>query len=374
MNTPPLPISPARTVDANTGGGRESGVAGTPFSQVLSDEMASQRNAQADRAPADKSAAAADAAHAEAAPEAAAATAADAAVAAEAAPAEPLDPALLASLPDAAALFGAGVTPLATPGSMPAPVPTGDADGSIEAAPTPAFAASRPGRLLPQRADPQAGGMAAPPLRADAGPAAGNGVAPATAGAPAMPLAAAAQTDAAGVTVEPGFEQMLHAAQRSAESLQQSAIRPGAEAAQPRLAPAVGSSAWGQALGEHVVWMTASAQQSATLTLNPPHLGPLQVVLNMSNDQAVANFFAAQPEVRQALESALPRLKDMLNDAGIQLQQATVSADTSPQQQDAHAPRPPRRAAGLSDDAPGLAGASALPAPRVGRGLVDTFA
>jgi len=189
-----------------------------------------------------------------------------------------------------------------------------------------------------------------------------------------MPLAAAAQTDAAGVTVEPGFEQMLHAAQRSAESLQQSAIRPGAEAAQPRLAPAVGSSAWGQALGEHVVWMTASAQQSATLTLNPPHLGPLQVVLNMSNDQAVANFFAAQPEVRQALESALPRLKDMLNDAGIQLQQATVSADTSPQQQDAHAPRPPRRAAGLSDDAPGLAGASALPAPRVGRGLVDTFA
>lgn len=374
MNTTSTPISPTRAVDANTGSPRESAAAGTPFSQVLSDEMASQRNAEAERASADQGAAAPAAARTEAAPETAEATATDAAAATEATPAAPPDPALLATLPDAAALLGAVVPPLAAPATVPADVPTGDADGSIEAAPTTAFAAARPGRLLPQRADMQAGGMAAPALRADAGPAAGHGTATPAASAPAMPLAAAAQPDKASVAFEAGFEQMLHAAQRSAEPLQQAVARLGAEAAQPRLAPTVGSSAWGQALGEHVVWMTASSQQTATLTLNPPHLGPLQVVLNLSNDQAVANFFAAQPEVRHALESALPRLKDMLNDAGIQLQQATVSADTSPQQQDAHAPRPPQRAAGLRDEAAGLADTLPLAAPRVGRGLVDTFA
>jgi flagellar hook-length control protein FliK len=143
-----------------------------------------------------------------------------------------------------------------------------------------------------------------------------------------------------------------------------------------RLTPSVGTTAWGQALGEKVVWMATGGQQTASLTLNPPDLGPLQVVVNVTNDQATANFFAAQPEVRQALEAALPRLRDMMQDAGIQLGQATVSADT-PRQQDA-SERGPQRIAqpfmgtGESNetDHP-LTGMQRLQA---GRGLVDTFA
>lgn len=92
------------------------------------------------------------------------------------------------------------------------------------------------------------------------------------------------------------------------------------------LTPHVGTSAWDHALGQKVVWMAAGAQQSASLTLNPPDLGPIQVVINVSNDQANASFTAAQPEVRQALEAALPRLKEMLSDAGITLGQASVNA------------------------------------------------
>ncbi len=92
-----------------------------------------------------------------------------------------------------------------------------------------------------------------------------------------------------------------------------------------KLAPQVGSPGWDQALGQKVVWMVAGGQQSASLTLNPPDLGPLQVVLNVSNSQATANFTAAQPEVRQALEAAMPKLREMLADTGIQLGQTTVS-------------------------------------------------
>ncbi|MEA5097557.1 MAG: flagellar hook-length control protein FliK [Burkholderiaceae bacterium] len=98
-----------------------------------------------------------------------------------------------------------------------------------------------------------------------------------------------------------------------------------------KLAPQVGTPDWNQALGQKVVWMLSNEVQSASLTLNPPDLGPLQVVLNVSNNQANASFVATQPEVRQALEAALPRLREMLGDAGIQLGQANVSAGTQQQ-------------------------------------------
>ena len=87
----------------------------------------------------------------------------------------------------------------------------------------------------------------------------------------------------------------------------------------------VGTPAWDQQLGQKVVWMAAGGDQSATLTLNPPDLGPLQVVLTVTNDQADAAFMSAQPEVRQALEAALPRLRDMMAEAGITFGNATVS-------------------------------------------------
>ena len=93
-----------------------------------------------------------------------------------------------------------------------------------------------------------------------------------------------------------------------------------------RLTPAVGTPAWDQALGQKIVWMAHGGEQSASLTMNPPDLGPMQVVLSVSNNQATVDFMAAQPEVRQALEAALPRLRDMMSESGIQLGQANVSA------------------------------------------------
>jgi flagellar hook-length control protein FliK len=150
----------------------------------------------------------------------------------------------------------------------------------------------------------------------------------------------------------------------------------GSDIAAPHLSPAVGTPAWNQALGDKIVWMAAGAQQSATLTLNPPNLGPLQVVLNVTNEQATASFFSAQPEVRQALEAAFPRLREMMNEAGIQLGQASVSADT-PQQNNTPDRQPQRIAApfpGADESAAGGVQALHAPAQTAGRGLVDTFA
>jgi flagellar hook-length control protein FliK len=172
-----------------------------------------------------------------------------------------------------------------------------------------------------------------------------------------------------------GFGNLLMAA---AQPAQPGALSAASSAAGNALAPSVGSAAWGQALGEKIVWMAAGAQQTASLTLNPPNLGPLQVVINVNNDQATASFFAAQPEVRQALEAAMPKLREMMNESGIQLGQATVSAEQQQQQFNEAANREARRTATPYPGATGSGDTAiqSLPAQirQSGRGLVDTFA
>lgn len=140
------------------------------------------------------------------------------------------------------------------------------------------------------------------------------------------------------------------------------------------LAPQVGSPGWDQALGQKVVWMVSGEQQSASLTLNPPDLGPLQIELKVANNQATANFTAGQQEVRQALEAAMPRLREMLGEAGIQLGQASVSAGMPNNQQNAF--EQPQRSSGHASTNDG----SDTPAPVTRtqtvtsrQGLVDTF-
>lgn len=142
-----------------------------------------------------------------------------------------------------------------------------------------------------------------------------------------------------------------------------------------KLAPQVGSPDWSQALGQKVVWMVQGAQQSATLILNPPDLGPMQVTLNVSNNQATANFTAHQPEVRHALEAAMPRLREMLNEAGIQLGQSSVSAGTSNQQNAFSEQRQNGRQASQNGNAADPAiHVSHVPVSSAGTGMVDTFA
>ncbi|PYD87680.1 hypothetical protein DNF23_37280 [Pseudomonas syringae pv. pisi] len=150
-----------------------------------------------------------------------------------------------------------------------------------------------------------------------------------------------------------------------------------------RIPARVGSQAWDNQVSQRIVYMVGK-EQAATLTLNPPDLGPVQIVLNVSNDQASVAFSAEQLEVRQALENALPRLREMMSESGIALNNATVDAGARQQQQDDQ-----RRASGGTGANGNLAGAGAgnegepavnEVAPRtrtVGlgeRGMVDLFA
>ena len=87
-----------------------------------------------------------------------------------------------------------------------------------------------------------------------------------------------------------------------------------------------GRSGWDQALGEKVTWMIGQKLQAAEIRMNPPHLGPLEVKIQWHNDQTQIQFASHHAVVRDALEAALPRLRELMTQAGVDLGQVDVSA------------------------------------------------
>jgi len=118
-------------------------------------------------------------------------------------------------------------------------------------------------------------------------------------------------------------------AQLNSVEMGKTGVTPASEHIPARL----GTTAWDNQVSQKVVWMVGGMDQTASLTLNPPDLGPVQVVLNVNNDQATVAFSSATPEVREALENAMPRLREMLGDAGVTLGEASVSANMPDQRQ-----------------------------------------
>lgn len=89
---------------------------------------------------------------------------------------------------------------------------------------------------------------------------------------------------------------------------------------------------WSQALGERLVLMAGREQQTAEIKLNPAHLGPLEVKLSLQQDQASVSFLSQHAPVREALEQAIPRLREMFNQQDLQL----VNVDVGQRREQAH--------------------------------------
>ena len=144
-------------------------------------------------------------------------------------------------------------------------------------------------------------------------------------------------------------------------------------AARHEITTPFGQRGWDQALSTRVLWAAQDQLQQASLTLNPPNLGPIQVMVQVDNQQAVVQFIAVQPEVRQALQEALPVLRDMFGQAGIELGQTNVSSGNSEQGAQQQASQNGRK----QDDAPSilpLIEAMPMSSSSAGQGLINTFA
>ena len=86
-------------------------------------------------------------------------------------------------------------------------------------------------------------------------------------------------------------------------------------------------SGWNEAFNQRVIFMTHNNINSASISINPEHLGPIQVQLQMdANQQTSIHFIANNPEVRQIITESIQQLGELLDQSGIQLGQTSVGS------------------------------------------------
>jgi flagellar hook-length control protein FliK len=180
-----------------------------------------------------------------------------------------------------------------------------------------------------------------------------------------------AARELAAAPAAPAATAALSAVQNSA-----AVTAPLLQATQLKVETPVTQPRWGDEFSQKITWLAGSGiDQSAELHLNPPQLGPVDVVIKVSGDQATALFTSPHAAVREAVEQAIPRLRDMMADNGITLGNATVS-DQAPRDQGK-----PEGQRGVADnnngrtDSVATTGGSARVSPITRHnGIVDTFA
>ncbi|GMM71413.1 hypothetical protein MTsDn5_13650 [Alteromonas gracilis] len=84
-----------------------------------------------------------------------------------------------------------------------------------------------------------------------------------------------------------------------------------------------------QQLNEKIRWMVNARNTMAEIRLDPPELGSMQVRVNVSGDAASVSFIVQSQQAKEALAEAMPKLRDMLSEQGIELGDAQVRKDNS---------------------------------------------
>ena len=84
-----------------------------------------------------------------------------------------------------------------------------------------------------------------------------------------------------------------------------------------------------QQLTEKVRWMVNSRNITAEIRLDPPDLGGMNIKVNLSGDSASVSFVVQSQHARDALDQAVPRLREMLEEQGIELGQSSVQQESA---------------------------------------------
>ncbi|WP_300440373.1 flagellar hook-length control protein FliK [Zoogloea sp.] len=292
--------------------------------------------------------------------------------AADAAATPPADALASQVPPELAALLAAGnMQTTSEPPALPKPE-----SGTLDASPRDGASAGRAALLA-------AAAESGNPARATAEATAQPANLAAEADTLAAPSIAKAQPELAVATNGSGAERMAEAA---APTNNFAAIHAAAlanlrgEAPPPATAPVslhvatpAGSTGWPEEVGNRVTWMVGHDESHAELTLTPPQLGKVEISITISGEQTSAQFVAATPAARELIEQSLPRLREILEQSGINLGQTDVGTSSQPGSSGEGRRGSARGSAG-GDAEGGMTNTTAAPWLRRAEGLVDTFA
>ncbi len=142
------------------------------------------------------------------------------------------------------------------------------------------------------------------------------GLAGESAGAGALALAA---NTSAATTPVPGTEGLAVAAGHPAEKTE--APKLTLDSKLPLMSPQFAAR-----FAEQVTVLVEHGVKLAHISLNPPELGPIEVRISLVQDEAKVQFSSPHGVVREAMNDALPKLREMLESSGLRLHDSGVFA------------------------------------------------
>ena len=249
--------------------------------------------------------------------------------------------------------------------------------GLILSVAPPAADAAPASSAPPATSAPTSAAIALPALANAAAGAAAGGIAldPDTAAIDALPADIEAALAALGTETGEANDEappapLLHApgalqATRSASDITLARVT------EPTPTPVLGQEGFDEAISARVGWLAEQKIGHAHIRISPDDMGTIEVRLQMDGDKVHASFSSPHVDVRHALESTLPRLRELLGEQGFQLAHADVG-----QQQGDPGQSPPRGGFPGSGDAdPALVETTLSSAQLIRqRGLLDVHA
>jgi flagellar hook-length control protein FliK len=137
---------------------------------------------------------------------------------------------------------------------------------------------------------------------------------------------------------------------------------------------------WSKDLGNQIIWMNNKELSTAEIRMNPEHLGPISIRIDLTQDQASVQFTAQHAVVREALEASIPKLREMLGTQQLNLADVTVSQSTTSDQGQSQSPyqsfsrTPDGQAQGVDGVVTGLSEEAAASGVVVNKGLLSIYA
>ncbi|PAU70705.1 flagellar hook-length control protein FliK [Vreelandella alkaliphila] len=120
------------------------------------------------------------------------------------------------------------------------------------------------------------------------------------------------------------------------------------------------SPAWPSQLGQQLIqFAQRGGEHQVKMQLHPAELGPLSITLKVTEQGTQAHFLSSHAPVRQAIEQAIPQLREALAEQGISLGETSVGEQQNPNEQ-AFAQQTPGKAAGNRG---GELGSDSVPSP-----------
>lgn len=133
---------------------------------------------------------------------------------------------------------------------------------------------------------------------------------------------------------------------------------------------ALGSPEWADQFSEQVVWVGQSGSQSAVIKIHPEDLGPLEISVKVVDDLASVTITSHSSHVREMVDQALPRLREMMAENGLNLSNTSIGSDGKSRQSQQQQGNSEQGTTGYAADEKLLPSAT----KKASKGLVDYFA